>query len=137
MQLTQHTDYGLRLLIMLARGDGSAVSLPAFADAQGISYHHIAKVAQALRREGFIVTRRGRSGGVELARLASQITLGEVVRALENGLQLADCAHCALRADCATSPMLAEALSAFLEVLDGKTLAEAARPDGGAVSAWL
>jgi Rrf2 family nitric oxide-sensitive transcriptional repressor len=126
MQLTQHTDYGLRLLIVLARQGGGPISVPDFATEQRLSYHHVAKVAQALVREGFVRSRRGRSGGVELARAPEDIRVGEVVRALERGLQIADCAACALVADCNTSPLLAEALAAFLAVLDRTTLAEAA-----------
>jgi Rrf2 family nitric oxide-sensitive transcriptional repressor len=136
MQLTQHTDFGLRLLIVLARSDGRSVSLPEFSGEQKLSYHHVAKVAQALAREGFIHTRRGRSGGVELARPAAEITIGQVVRALERGMQLADCGHCELRHDCATSPLLAEALAAFLAVLDRTTLAEAANRHVPAFAPW-
>jgi Rrf2 family transcriptional regulator, nitric oxide-sensitive transcriptional repressor len=127
MQLTQHTDYGLRLMIVLARRGGEPISLPEFAAEQQLSYHHVAKVAQTLVREGFLKSRRGRSGGVELARRPEEITVGEVVRVLERGLQLADCAGCALRDDCNASPLLAEALAAFLAVLDRSTLAEAAK----------
>ena len=135
MQLTQHTDYGLRLLIVLAR-KGGAVSLPEFAAEQRLSYHHVAKVAQSLAREGFIVSKRGRSGGVELAGSPEKITLGAVVRAMERGMRLADCAGCELRGDCGTSNILAEALAAFLAVLDRCTLAEAARRGGPAFAAW-
>lgn len=127
MQLTQHTDYGLRLLIVLTRMGGGPIALPEFSAQQGLSYHHVAKVAQALVHEGFINSRRGRSGGVELARAPEEISVGQVVRALERGMQLADCAGCALQGDCNTSPLLAEALAAFLAVLDGTTLAEAAK----------
>lgn len=127
MQLTQHTDFGLRLLIVLARRGGGPLALPEFSAEQNLSYHHVAKVAQALAREGFINTRRGRNGGVELARAPEEFTVGQVVRALERGLQLADCANCGLRGDCATSPLLAEALAAFLAVLDRTTMAEAAK----------
>lgn len=135
MQLTQHTDYGLRLLIALAR-KGRAMPLPDFAAEQRLSYHHVAKVAQALVREGFIVSHRGRSGGVELACSPEDITIGAVVRALERGMRLADCASCQMRGDCSTSALLAQALAAFLSVLDGTTLAEAARPGPPAFAAW-
>ena len=59
MQLTQHTDFGLRLLIVLARKDGGPVSLPSFAAEQGLSYNHVAKVAQALVRAGFVEGYKG------------------------------------------------------------------------------
>ena len=127
MQLTQHTDYGLRLLIVLTRMGGGPIALPEFAAEQRLSYNHVAKVAQTLVREGFIASRRGRNGGVGLARAPEDITVGEVVRVLERGMQLADCAGCALMGDCNTSPLLAEALAAFLAVLDRTTLAEAAK----------
>lgn len=139
MQLTQHTDFGLRLLIVLAREGGiaeGALSLPAFSAQQGLSYHHVAKVAQALVAAGFAVSHRGRSGGIALARPAEQIAVGQVVRALEKGMRLADCATCALRADCALSGVLAEALDAFLGVLDRYTLADVAREGGVAFAPW-
>lgn len=136
MQLTQHTDFGLRLLIVLARMEGGPVALPAFAAKQGLSYNHLAKVAHALGRAGFIASQRGRSGGVALARPADAITLGDVVRAMEPHLRLADCAHCALSGDCFTSSVLAEALSAFLAVLDRTTLAAAAQSHAPAFAPW-
>lgn len=135
MQLTQHTDFGLRLLIVLAR-DGGAIALPAFSAQQGLSYHHVAKVAQALVQAGFAISHRGRSGGIALARPADRISVGEVVRALEKGLRLADCATCALRADCALSGVLAEALEAFLGVLDRYTLADVSREGVAAFAPW-
>jgi Rrf2 family nitric oxide-sensitive transcriptional repressor len=126
MQLTQHTDFGLRLLIVLARKDG-AISLPAFSAEQGLSYHHVAKVAQALVHEGFATSQRGRSGGIALARPAGEIRVGDVVRKLERGMRLADCGTCALRADCGLSAVLAEALAAFMAVLDRYSLADVAK----------
>lgn len=136
MQLTQHTDYGLRLLIVLARSGGGPISLPDFSAEQRLSYHHVAKVAQALVHEGFLTSRRGRSGGVELARPPEEIIVGEVVRTLERGMRLADCASCELRHDCTTSGILAEALAAFMAVLDRKTLAEAAQHGKPAFAPW-
>jgi Rrf2 family nitric oxide-sensitive transcriptional repressor len=137
MQLTQHTDFGLRLLIVLARNDGGPIALPAFAAEQRLSYHHVAKVAQELVRAGFLVSRRGRSGGVELARPPEAISIGAVVRALEPGLRLADCGKCELRNDCSTSGLLSEALEAFLAVLDRTTLAQTAKRGQPAFAAWL
>ena len=86
MQLTQHTDFGLRLLIVLTRMEGGPISLPSFAAEQRLSYNHVSKVAQALVRTGFIRSLRGRNGGVALARSPAEITVGEVVRALEPGM---------------------------------------------------
>lgn len=136
MQLTQHTDLGLRILIVLARGDGKPLSLPAFARDQQVSYNHVAKIGQALVHEGFATSVRGRNGGILLARPASEIRVGDAVRALEHGMRLADCGRCILRADCRLSCVLAEALEAFMAVLDRYTLAEVAQPGFPAFAAW-
>ncbi|MBP6876901.1 MAG: Rrf2 family transcriptional regulator [Phenylobacterium sp.] len=137
MQLTQHTDFGLRLLIVLTRTGGGPISLPSFAAEQQLSYNHVAKVAQALVRAGFIRSLRGRNGGVELARSPSEMTVGDVVRALEPGMRMADCANCQLRLGCETSSILAEAVAAFMAVLDRTTLALAAQSARPAYSAWI
>jgi len=135
MQLTQHTDFGLRLLIVLARKE-APVSLPAFSTEQGLSYHHVAKVAQALVQAGFAMSQRGRSGGIALARPANEISVGDVLRKLERNMRLADCGTCALRANCGLSGVLAEALEAFLGVLDRHTLADVAREGVPAFAPW-
>ena len=137
MQLTQHTDFGLRLLIVLTRTGGGPISLPSFAAEQQLSYNHVAKVAQALVRAGFIRSLRGRNGGVELARPPAEMTIGDVVRALEPGMRMADCANCQLRLGCETSSILAEAIAAFMAVLDRTTLALAAQSARPAYSAWI
>jgi Rrf2 family nitric oxide-sensitive transcriptional repressor len=136
MQLTQHTDFGLRLLIVLTRSDGGPISLPSFAADQRLSYNHVSKVAQALVRAGFINSLRGRNGGVALARPPSEITVGDVVRALEPGMRMADCANCQLRLGCETSSVLAEAVAAFFSVLDRTSLEVAARSGRPAFSPW-
>lgn len=137
MQLTQHTDIGLRILIALARGDGTPLALPVFARDQQVSYNHVAKIAQALVHSGLIASVRGRNGGIRLARPAEGIRLGEAIRQLEPGMKLADCGRCMLRSDCRLSCILGEALAAFLAVLDRYTLAEAAAPGFPAFSPWL
>lgn len=135
MQLTQHTDFGLRMLILLAR-EGGSLSLPRFADTQGLSYNHVAKVAQTLVREGIVTSQRGRNGGIALAADPAAIRIGAVVRTLERGLRLADCARCALRNDCRLSGILAEALEAFLTVLNRYSLADAAEFGMPAFAPW-
>lgn len=137
MQLTQHTDYGLRLLIAMARHPDAPLALPGFAAEQGLSYHHVAKVAQALVHEGFAISVRGRNGGLCLAQPPAALRVGHVVRALEKGLRLVDCANCRMNGDCALSGALARALEAFLAVLDEVTLEQAARPGVSAFAPWL
>ena len=130
MQLTQHTDFGIRLLIALAQSDGAPMPLTRFAEDQGLSYHHVAKVAQTLVRAGMLVSHRGRNGGVSLAHAPQDLRIGDVVRVLEPNMQIADCPKCNLRPECSARDMFDEALAAFMAVLDARTLAQAARSRG-------
>jgi len=136
MQLTLHTDYALRILLVLARSNDRPLSLARFAQDHKLSYNHVAKVGQALVHEGLALSMRGRTGGLRLAAPAAEIRIGDVVRKMERGLKLADCARCVLRNDCRLSCVLAEALEAFMAVLDRYTLAEVAMEGFPAFMPW-
>jgi Rrf2 family nitric oxide-sensitive transcriptional repressor len=78
---------------------------------------------------------RGQRGGLRLGRPATEISIGAVVRRAEPDLHLAPCFGepncCTIQADCVLANVLAEALAAFLSVLDRYTLADlVARPAG-------
>lgn len=82
------------------------------------------KVVNHLARVGLLSTVRGPGGGFTLARDPTRITLGEIVRQSEPSLKPADCGTCVLREGCGLTPILCDALDAFLAVLDAKTLAD-------------
>lgn len=127
MQLNLKTDYALRMLMALAIEDG-LLSIDRIADSYGISRNHLAKVAQSLSAAGFVNTVRGRNGGLTLARPASEINVGKVVRELEHFEGFVACMgpkpDCAINGACGLKPALAGALSAFVGHLDGFTLAD-------------
>src|SRR3546814_7849223 len=80
------------------------------------------KVVNALARDGFIETVRGRSGGMRLARPADRITVGDVVRRTEEGFELADCSGCALSPACGLTGVLAAGMQAMMAVFDSYTI---------------
>ncbi|HET7314620.1 Rrf2 family transcriptional regulator [Salinisphaera sp.] len=127
MQLTTHTDYALRLLIYLAiRNDAMPATIQAVATRYRVSANHMAKVAQTLVQLGYLHSHRGRGGGLTLARPAEKINLGALVRQTEN-LRLLECfgpnSTCPIDPICGLKSVLGRAQEAFLEVLDGYTLA--------------
>lgn len=133
MQLTQFSDYALRILLYLGTHDPQpGERLPALADigrAYRISYNHLSKVAQQLAALGFIDAMRGRTGGVRLARPPAQINLGAVVRATESHFNLVECFDpatntCPIASVCGLTRALLEARDQFLAVLDRYTLAD-------------
>lgn len=124
MKVTRYTDYALRVLMHLAVQPGQLTSISTIARAYGISQNHLMKVVQDLRTAGYVDAERGRAGGIRLARAPAEINLGEVVRHTEEGFDLVDCAHCLIAPACALTAALHRALAAFMEVLDGYTLAD-------------
>jgi len=122
MRLTRYTDYAMRVLLYLAARPDRLCSISEIAGAYGISQNHLMKVVSDLVGAGYLDSVRGRSGGVRLARPPSEINIGAVVRHTEDGFDLVDCGSCVIAPACGLTGALAQALSAFMKVLDGYTL---------------
>lgn len=137
MQLTRFTDFGLRVLMYLAAAPRELpATIPEIADRFAISRNHLVKVVHFMAQQGWIVTTRGKGGGLRLARPAAEIHLGAVVRALEPAHALIDCAEppCALRGGCRLKGVLDAAEDAFYARLDAVTLADlVVAPTGPAI----
>lgn len=130
MQLTRHTDYALRLLIYLAGMGDQRAQIAAVAQTQAISRTHLMKIANELARAGFIDATRGRGGGIKLARPATEINLGTVIRTMEPPCPMVDCGSCRLVRRCLLPGVLDQASSAFRAVLEKFTLADIIRDRG-------
>jgi len=129
MRLTRHTDYSLRLLMLLAIEPDTRHTIEEIARRYGISRNHMMKVAQTLTQGGFVESLRGRGGGLRLARESAAINLGAVVRACEDNFVLVECFdhernNCIVTPACGLRGPLEEALAAFLSVLDRYSLAD-------------
>lgn len=124
MKLTRYTDYSLRVLLHLAAHPDRLCSIAEISRAYGISENHLMKVVHDLGKGGFVTTARGRGGGLRLGRPAQLISIGEVVRYSEDGLDLVDCESCVIAPACALTVLLDDAMGAFLAVLDQAMLAD-------------
>lgn len=128
MRLTQYSGYGLRALMYVGLKGEELSTIAEIAEAHDISRNHLMKVVQQLAAEGFVYSRRGKNGGIRLASPADQLSVGEVVRALEPNFGVADCMHpdrnCVLAGVCRLRAKLREASEAFLQVLDEVTLGD-------------
>jgi Rrf2 family nitric oxide-sensitive transcriptional repressor len=129
MQLTQFSDYSLRLVLYLATHEDQVITLQEVSQAYGVSQHHLVKVAARLVEEGLIVSVRGRNGGLRLNRTPAEINIGDLVRATEPHFNLVECFDaerntCPIDRACGLKGVLHEAQEAFFAVLDGHTLAD-------------
>mgnify|MGYP003147770128 FL=1 len=111
-------------MLYLAAQPDRFCAISKISDDYGISHNHLTKVVHDLGRLGFVQSLRGRNGGIQLARPASDITVGEVVRKTEDNFMMADCTNCVIVSGCGLNPVLEEATNAFLAVIDRYTLAE-------------
>lgn len=132
MHLTRFTDYSLRVLIYLAAKGEQRSTISEIAARFNISRNHLMKVVQDLNHQGYITSIRGKNGGLLLKRAPETISLGKLVRETERDLELVECFgdenECVITPACQLKPILAEALAAFLAVLDHYTLADLLGP---------
>lgn len=84
MRLSSKTGYGVQALFDMAfHGRGRAVQAREVAERQGVPLRYLEQILQELRRAGFVDAKRGPGGGYVLARAPEQVSLGDVVAALE------------------------------------------------------
>lgn len=135
MRLTTHTDYALRLLMLLAVEPDQVHTIEKVAQRYDISRNHLMKVTQTLVQAGFVSSQRGRGGGLTLQRPAADISVGAIVRATEDSFALVECFDsqhnkCLITAACGLRGPLEEAIQAFLAVLDAYSLADLVKRPG-------
>jgi Rrf2 family nitric oxide-sensitive transcriptional repressor len=105
------------------------------AAAHRVSHTHLDKVVRRMSEAGLVTTVRGRGGGVQLTRDPSTITVGQIMRAMEDDFAVVECLgparFCQVAGVCGARSIFAQALNAYFTVLDGATLDEIAMNDQG------
>ena len=87
MRTTAKADYAVRAAVELAAaGDAGPVKAEQISEAQGIPLNFLENILTELRRAGLVESRRGAAGGHVLARPATEISLADVIRAVEGPL---------------------------------------------------
>jgi len=92
MMFSTKAEYGVRVMVALARRDGEApISLAEIAEDDGLPLAYLEHLVARLRKAGLVDSRRGARGGYLLARPAAAITMAEVVGALEGSIAPIEC----------------------------------------------
>ena len=93
MKLSTRAIYGLRAMIDLGvYSEQEAVSIQSIAGRQNISVSYLEQLMAKLKRAGLVESTRGACGGYRLGRPAEEISVGDILRVLEGGLEAAQCA---------------------------------------------
>jgi len=142
--LSQKARYALRALVELARAEGAQLTAGELAGRAGAPRKFLEAILLELARGGVVSSRRGKFGGYILARPAAEISFAEAIRVIDGPLALAPCVSPRLgyrKCDdcpdldlCTLRGALLRARDATADVLEGYTLAEAARTGGDGVA---
>lgn len=135
MQLTRFTDYCLRVLMYLSHKEELA-TIAELAQAYRVSENHLMKVVHHLARKEYIITLRGKGGGMRLARSAAEINLANVIEDCEPTQGAVECMRegydgdCPLMPRCELRKALYGAQRAFLDHLRQFSLQDLAANSG-------
>ncbi len=93
MMFSTKTEYGVRVMVELARRGTPPVPIPLaeIASKDGLPLAYLEHLVARLRKAGLVDSRRGSRGGYLLARPAGEITMAEVVQALEGAIAPIEC----------------------------------------------
>ncbi len=92
MKISTKGRYGLRAMIDLAvYSESEPVSIQSIAERQGISERYLEQLMASLKKAGLVVSIRGAGGGYQLTKPTSEISVGDVLRALEGDLHAVTC----------------------------------------------
>ena len=134
LRFTKRADYGLIAINYIAvHGDHGVVSAKRIADEFQIPSELLAKILQRLAKKKLITSQNGPKGGYVLARRPTEISVGDVVRALEGPVNIVSCleesSDCPQMARCNLRRPVQKIQSAITQVLDTTSLAELVSAD--------
>ena len=129
MHLNRQTDFGLRALMFLASRPNEWITTAEIAITLRISRNHLLKIINRMIELHWVEGKPGRSGGVRFVAATATVSVGTVVRGLEQSLALVECFNsddnnCPLTPTCKLAPLLYKARNAFLAELDNVTISQ-------------
>ena len=132
MQITRQADYAVRAVYHLAKmGPDSRAATSQIAEEQHIPPSFLAKIISQLSVAGLLHTSRGARGGVSLARDPNDISLLDVVEAIDGPILLNECVadsgDCDFTEECPMRPIWCDAQKHLVESLDGTKFADLAK----------
>ncbi len=131
VRLSKLTDYAVVLLTQMVRRDGKIATTAILAEITGLPHPTVSKVLKRLTKTGLLVAQRGATGGYALARSAEDISVADIVIALDGPIALTDCTEdshqsCQMERNCPINGHWNRVNLAIRDALQSVTLAEMA-----------
>lgn len=128
MKISTKGRYALTIMIHLGRayGNGDYLSLTEISEREKISLKYLEKIMCSLKKRDFFLVHKGKDGGYKLKHDPKNITIGSIIRAAEEELDIIDCVkkECPNKRQCGTYPLWKGLSDEINEYLDSKTLKE-------------
>ena len=127
MQLTKHTDYAFRVLILLAmKHDEELATIKEISEFFDISRSHMMKIVQKLANASFVLSIRGKQGGIKLGKPTKDINLRDIVELMEATLKPVDCTSqpCRLNPGCTLKSILFTGQKQYMEHIGQYTVSD-------------
>ncbi len=141
LRLNRLTDYATVVLTVLAVCGGGRLSAVEVAQRAGLETPTASKVLKLLARANLVASFRGASGGYQLVRPAEEISVAEIVRAIEGPVAMTDCSigetQCAQVQNCSMRPnwvRVSEAVEAAIEKIKLSDMLPEASPEADEIS---
>ncbi|MBE1237483.1 Rrf2 family transcriptional regulator [Phaeovibrio sulfidiphilus] len=129
MSVSQKCQYALRAVFELGQRWGQGlVPVSEIARAQAIPPRFLENILNQMRQAGYVDSRRGKGGGVQLRRPPSDITVADVIRTIDGEIYSISCSGtppvqpCSIRGTCVFLPIWVEARSALEDVYSSRTI---------------
>ena len=126
MQLNKFTDYALRILMYVSQPKELPHTIAELAQALQVSENHLMKIVHFMAKQQWIITARGRGGGIRLNPESLHLRLGEIVRILQADQNIVECntPPCVLRSNCGLKGILDQMMNQIYHSLDYYTIAD-------------
>lgn len=127
MYLSKFTDYSFRILIYLGHHPNELFTIEQLSEILDLSTHHLKKIIYKLAKNGYIVSLKGRNGGIKLIMNPKDINLGELLDTTEDNMNIVECFSfenntCNISGSCKLKPIINQALESFKQKFSEYTL---------------
>ena len=127
MYLPKFTDYSFRILMYLGNNPDKLSTVDELSSILGLSTHHVKKIVYKLSTNNYILSLKGRNGGIKLGMDPKDINLGKLLEITEDNLDILECFSienntCSLNNCCKLKPIINDALESFKLELSKYTL---------------
>lgn len=131
MKLSSKARYGVYAAVELAKNynEIDVVPVSVLAQKTGVTEKYLEQILALMKKDNIVVATRGAGGGYKLADAPEKITVGQVLRAVEDNLEIVDCLHknCSAKCNCVSHNLWAklyEHINVYLDTVSLKQLSE-------------